>query len=105
MSESAEITRSKFPLFGVWEASLGGGTERNLAFTPAPTFGGMAQLGRASHCPCEGHGFKPRCPRQSKQTKQMEAIKLFLITLTAFIVIVLGGIATIAAMVLIGTPA
>jgi hypothetical protein len=35
----------------------------------------------------------------------MEAIKLFLITLTAFIVIVLGGIATIAAMVLIGTPA
>jgi len=31
MSESAEITRSKFPLFGVWEASLGGRSERNLA--------------------------------------------------------------------------
>ena len=41
----------------------------------------------------------------SKRIKQMEAIKLVLITLTAFIVIVLAGVAIIAGMVLIGTPA
>ena len=68
------------------------------------TFWGYGSVGRASHCPCEGHGFKPRCPRQSKQTKQMEAIKLFLYFLTGLIAVALVG-ATIAAMVLIGTPA
>jgi hypothetical protein len=35
----------------------------------------------------------------------MEAIKLVLITLTAFIAILLAGLAIIAGMVLIGTPA
>jgi len=35
----------------------------------------------------------------------MEAIKLVLITLAAFIAIVVAGVAIIAGMVLIGTPA
>ena len=35
----------------------------------------------------------------------MEAIKLVLITLAAFIAVVLAGVAIIASMVLIGTPA
>ena len=68
MSESAEITRSKFPLFGVWEASLGGRSVEefsplgNLASTSTPTFGGMAQLVEHRTVPAKVTGSTPVAP-------------------------------------------